>query len=109
MVSTFKIITLAASIEEKTVDLLNDTFYDGGSITVEGARIRCWKAGGHGAQTYLQVVQNSCNIGGNMATLFLFINLSYFFSFKYLLSKNVIFLERNTIQIITFLERFLLI
>ena len=61
--STFKIITLAASIEEKTVDLLNDTFYDGGSVTVEGARIRCWKAGGHGAQTYLQVVQNSCNPG----------------------------------------------
>ena len=61
--STFKIITLAASVEEKTVDLLNDTFYDGGSVNVEGARIKCWKAGGHGAQTYLQVVQNSCNPG----------------------------------------------
>ena len=61
--STFKIITLAASIEENTVDLLNDTFYDSGSITIEGARIKCWKAGGHGAQTYLQVVQNSCNPG----------------------------------------------
>ena len=61
--STFKIITLASSIEEKTVDLLNDTFYDGGSVSVEGARIKCWKAGGHGAQTYLQVVQNSCNPG----------------------------------------------
>lgn len=61
--STFKIITLAASIEENTVDLLNDTFYDGGSVTIEGARIKCWKAGGHGQQTYLQVVQNSCNPG----------------------------------------------
>ena len=61
--STFKIITLAASVEEKTVDLLNDTFYDGGSVNVEGARIKCWKHGGHGAQTYLQVVQNSCNPG----------------------------------------------
>lgn len=61
--STFKIITLAASIEEKTVDLDKDTFYDGGSIQVENARIRCWKAGGHGAQTYLQVVENSCNPG----------------------------------------------
>ena len=61
--STFKIITLAASIEEKTVDLLNDTFYDGGSVNVEGARIKCWKHGGHGSQTYLQVVQNSCNPG----------------------------------------------
>lgn len=61
--STFKIITLAASVEEKTVDLLNDTFHDGGSVNVEGARIKCWKAGGHGTQTYLQVVQNSCNPG----------------------------------------------
>ena len=61
--STFKIITLAASIEENTVDLLNDTFHDGGSVNVEGARIKCWKAGGHGTQTYLQVVQNSCNPG----------------------------------------------
>ena len=61
--STFKIITLAASIEENTVDLLNDTFYDKGSVNVEGARIKCWKHGGHGAQTYLQVVQNSCNPG----------------------------------------------
>ena len=61
--STFKIITLAASAEENTVDLLNDTFHDSGSISVEGAKIRCWKAGGHGTQTYLQVVQNSCNPG----------------------------------------------
>lgn len=61
--STFKIITLAASVEEKTVDLINDTFTDNGSITIEGARIKCWKSGGHGTQTYLQVVQNSCNPG----------------------------------------------
>ena len=61
--STFKIITLAASVEEKTVDLLNDTFHDSGSITVDGARIKCWRHGGHGTQTYLQVVQNSCNPG----------------------------------------------
>ena len=63
MTRSFKIITLAASAEENTVDLLNDTFHDSGSISVEGAKIRCWKAGGHGTQTYLQVVQNSCNPG----------------------------------------------
>ena len=63
MVGIFKIITLAASVEENTVDLLNDTFYDSGSVNVEGARIKCWKHGGHGNQTYLQVVQNSCNPG----------------------------------------------
>ena len=80
--STFKIITLAATIEENTVDLLNDTFHDGGSVNVDGARIKCWKSGGHGSQTYLQVVQNSCNPGfvslGNKLgkeKLFKYINL----------------------------------
>ena len=61
--STFKILTLAASLEEKTVNLFTDTYFDGGGINVEGARIKCWKAGGHGAETFLQVVENSCNPG----------------------------------------------
>ena len=61
--STFKIVTISAAVEEGVVDLLNDHFYDGGSVTVENARIKCWKAGGHGDQTFLQVVQNSCNPG----------------------------------------------
>lgn len=61
--STFKIITLAASLEEGTVDLQNDRFYDGGSVRVANAKIKCWKTKGHGAQTFLQVVENSCNPG----------------------------------------------
>ncbi|MDD2203628.1 MAG: stage V sporulation protein D [Bacilli bacterium] len=61
--STFKIITIASSLQEGTVDLDKDTFYDPGYVRVENARIRCWKAGGHGAQTFLQVVENSCNPG----------------------------------------------
>lgn len=61
--STFKIITLSTALEEKLVDLEKDTFYDSGSVNVDGARIKCWKAGGHGLQTYMQVVQNSCNPG----------------------------------------------
>lgn len=61
--STFKIITLSTALEEKLIDLDKDTFYDSGSVTVENARIKCWKAGGHGQQTYLQVVENSCNPG----------------------------------------------
>ena len=61
--STFKIVTLASSIEEGTVNLFEDTYYDSGSIHVEGATIHCWKSGGHGAQTYLNVVENSCNPG----------------------------------------------
>ena len=61
--STFKIITLAASLEEKIVDLEHDRYYDGGSITVAGATLHCWKAGGHGDESYLEVVENSCNPG----------------------------------------------
>lgn len=61
--STFKIMTLTSSIEEKTVNLFEDTYYDSGSIHVDGATIHCWKSGGHGAQTYLNVVENSCNPG----------------------------------------------
>ena len=61
--STFKIITLASSLEEKIVDLDNDHFHDSGSIKVENANLHCWKHGGHGAQTYLEVVENSCNPG----------------------------------------------
>ena len=61
--STFKIITLASSLEEKIVDLDKDTFYDSGSITVGGATLHCWRHGGHGQETYLQVVENSCNPG----------------------------------------------
>lgn len=61
--STFKIITTAAAVEEKVVDLENDTFYDSGSVNVDGSTLRCWKAGGHGNQTFLQVLQNSCNPG----------------------------------------------
>lgn len=61
--STFKIITLAAALEEKKVDLHNDSFYDDGSVEVGGATLHCWKRGGHGSQTFLEVVQNSCNPG----------------------------------------------
>lgn len=60
--STFKIITLAAALEEKKVNL-KENFFDPGFIAVGGARLRCWKAGGHGSQTFLQVVENSCNPG----------------------------------------------
>ena len=61
--STFKIITLAAALEEGKVDLQKDTFFDPGYAMVEGARLRCWKRPGHGSQTFLEVVENSCNPG----------------------------------------------
>lgn len=61
--STFKIITIAAAIEEGKVDLHNDHFHDPGFIEVGGARLRCWKKGGHGSQSFLEGVENSCNPG----------------------------------------------
>ena len=61
--STFKIITLSAALNEGLVDLDKETFYDAGSVKVANAKIKCWKAGGHGHQTFLQVVENSCNPG----------------------------------------------
>lgn len=63
MVGTFKIISLAAALEEDLIDLEEDHFYDSGVVTVESAKLHCWKHGGHGEQTYLQVVENSCNTG----------------------------------------------
>ncbi len=53
---------MATAVEEKVVDLEHDHFYDSGKVTVDGATMRCWKAGGHGDQTFLQVLQNSCNL-----------------------------------------------
>ena len=61
--STFKIVTMATAVEEKVVDLDKDTFYDTGVSKVDGSKLRCWKAGGHGHQTFMQVLQNSCNPG----------------------------------------------
>ncbi|TLS50397.1 stage V sporulation protein D [Paenibacillus antri] len=60
--STFKIVTLAAALEEGKVSFA-ESFHDKGAIEVGGARLRCWKPGGHGAETFLEVVENSCNPG----------------------------------------------
>ena len=60
--STFKIITTASALEEGVVSE-NDSFNDPGHIIVSGERIHCWKAGGHGHQSFAEVVKNSCNPG----------------------------------------------
>ncbi len=61
--STFKIMTFASALEENLIDMEKDHFYDSGGVTIGGSRIGCWKAGGHGDQTFLQVLENSCNPG----------------------------------------------
>lgn len=60
--STFKIITTAAALTEKVVKL-SDTFFDPGFIEVQGRNIHCWRHGGHGSQSFGEVVENSCNVG----------------------------------------------
>ncbi len=58
--STFKIITSSACLEEGVVKV-NDTFSCPGYRVVEDRKIRCHKVGGHGAETFVEGVQNSCN------------------------------------------------
>ena len=58
--STFKIITASAGLEEGAVKL-DDTFSCPGYRVVEDRKIRCHKVGGHGAETFVQGMQNSCN------------------------------------------------
>ncbi len=60
--STFKIVTLAAALEEGITNK-EEQFFDPGFIKVDGETIRCWADGGHGSQTLAEVVQNSCNPG----------------------------------------------
>ena len=58
--STFKIITASAGLEEGAVHL-TDQFSCPGYKVVEDRRIRCHKFGGHGAENFVQGIQNSCN------------------------------------------------
>ena len=58
--SVFKIITASACLEEGVVSL-DDTFFCPGYRIVEDRKIRCHKVGGHGQETFVQGIQNSCN------------------------------------------------
>jgi stage V sporulation protein D (sporulation-specific penicillin-binding protein) len=59
--STFKIVTSAAGLAENKINL-NSRFSCGGSMTVGGRQIKCWRSPrSHGGQTFVQGVQNSCN------------------------------------------------
>lgn len=61
--STQKIISMTAAVNENVLDIDKDRFYDSGSVKVSGVRIGCWKSGGHGDQSFMEVFQNSCNPG----------------------------------------------
>lgn len=72
--SVFKIVTAATAIDNNLLNL-NEGFFCSGHVTVSDHTYGCWKAGGHGAQNFIQSMQNSCNpvfiaigqrIGGRM-------------------------------------------
>lgn len=58
--STFKILTVAAALEEGLTDF-NDRFYCPGYRVIDGVRIKCWRSIGHGSQNLVEAFQNSCN------------------------------------------------
>lgn len=58
--SVFKVVTAAACLEEGVVTT-QDQFHCPGYYVVEDRRIRCHKIGGHGTETFVQGIQNSCN------------------------------------------------
>lgn len=58
--SIFKVFTASAALEEGVVKE-EDTFYCPGYKLVEDRRIRCARTTGHGSETFVQGVQNSCN------------------------------------------------
>mgnify|MGYP001596231266 CR=1 FL=1 len=60
--SIFKVFTATAAMEEKLVKE-DDKFFCSGSTVVAGRRIKCWKTTGHGAENFVDILKNSCNVG----------------------------------------------
>lgn len=58
--STFKLITIAGALNEG-LTTMDERFYCGGSCSVDGERIKCWRTQGHGSQTLVEGFKNSCN------------------------------------------------
>ena len=60
--SIFKVVTATAAMEEGVIKD-NDVFNCSGSLKVGGRTIKCWKHGGHGSQSFVEILKNSCNVG----------------------------------------------
>lgn len=58
--STFKVFVAAMGLEENVVTL-EDRFHCSGHVTVDGTNIRCWKTAGHGSESFVEGIENSCN------------------------------------------------
>ena len=91
--STFKSFSFAAAINENLIDIDNDYYYDKGYEIVSNRTIKSWKKGGHGLQTYLEVLQNSSNPG------FVQISRKLGIEKMYQYVKDFGFLEKSQIDI----------
>lgn len=60
--SIFKVVTAYAAMKEHVVDE-NSTFVDNGSLKIDGQTIYCWKRDGHGTESFVDIIRNSCNVG----------------------------------------------
>jgi len=60
--SIFKVVTSTAAMEEKLVTD-KDVFVCNGSTVVGGRTIKCWKTTGHGTESFVDILKNSCNVG----------------------------------------------
>lgn len=60
--SVFKVVTATAAMQEKLVSD-SDRFVCNGSLTVANRVIHCWNTSGHGTESFLQILENSCNVG----------------------------------------------
>jgi len=60
--SIFKVVTSTAAMEENLVSD-KDIFVCNGSTVVLGKKIKCWKTTGHGSQSFVDILKNSCNVG----------------------------------------------
>lgn len=58
--STFKIVTGSSALEAGVVRA-EDRFFDPGFVAIGGGKVSCWLAGGHGSQSFVEAVENSCN------------------------------------------------
>ncbi|MFL0196857.1 penicillin-binding transpeptidase domain-containing protein [Clostridium sp. WILCCON 0269] len=59
--SIFKVITAACALENNIG--LNDTYTCDGSIKIDGTTIHCWNLNGHGSESFVDIIKNSCNVG----------------------------------------------
>ncbi len=61
--SIFKVITATAAMEEKVIDEETYQITCNGSTTIGNRTIHCWKRTGHGTESFVDILKNSCNVG----------------------------------------------